>query len=117
MSSNNYKIWAQNVLPIVFDDYLQQKDLIIKLVQYVNGLVGDAVTLNNDFETIDSGTIGDLEDLHTTAKDSIVDAINEVEDEITSVKADNNELKSQLNQLGLSVVDGAINITFEEVVA
>lgn len=88
MSSNNYKIWAQNVLPIVFDDYLQQKDLIIKLVQYVNGLVGDAVTLNNDFEAIDSGTIGDLEDLHTTAKDSVVDAINEVEDEISSVKAD-----------------------------
>ena len=86
MSSNNYKIWAQNVLPIVFDDYLQQKDLIIKLVQYVNGLVGDAVTLNNDFESIDSVTIGDLEDLHTTAKDSVVDAINEVEDDVEDLK-------------------------------
>ena len=86
MSSNNYKIWAQNVLPIVFDDYLQQKDLIIKLVQYVNGLVGDAVTLNNDFESLDSGTIGDLEDLHTTEKDSIVGAINEVEDDVEDLK-------------------------------
>ena len=38
-------------------------------------------------------------------------------DEITHLKQDISELESQLNQLGLSVVDGAINITFEEVVA
>ena len=37
--------------------------------------------------------------------------------ELTHYKQDINELESQLNQLGLSVVDGAINITFEEVVA
>jgi hypothetical protein len=38
-------------------------------------------------------------------------------DEITHVKQDISELESQINALGLSVVDGAINITFEEVVA
>lgn len=43
--------------------------------------------------------IGDLTDLETTDKTSIVDAVNEV--------------KSDFDKLGLSVVDGAINVTYK----
>ena len=115
--TNNFKIWSQNVLPIVFDDYVSQKDMFVKMVRYINGLIGDMQTVYNDFTQLDTSTIGDLTDLHTTAKTSVVAAINEVEDDVENLKTDLSELESQLNQLGLSVVDGAINITFEEVVA
>lgn len=93
--TNNYSIWALNVLPIVFDDYVSQKDLFVKMVRYINGLIGDTVTLYNDFTAMDTGTIGDLEDLHTTEKGSIVGAINEVKDEADSLKEDITNLQEE----------------------
>lgn len=86
--TNNFTIWAQNVLPIVFDDYVSQKDLFVKMVRYINGLIGDAVTLYNDYTAMETGTIGDLEDLHTTEKGSVVGAINEVKYDVEALKTD-----------------------------
>lgn len=51
--------------------------------------------------------VGDLSDLDTEDKSSIVNAINEIDGETSN-------LKSHLEAVGLSVVDGAINITYEE---
>lgn len=106
--TNDFKIWSLNVLPIVFDDYLPQKDLFVKLVRYVNGLLGDAVTLYNDYTAMETGTIGDLEDLHTTEKGSIVGAINEVKDEADTLTVTIGDLDDLYTTEKASVV-GAIN--------
>lgn len=54
-----------------------------------------------------AGDVGDLTSLNTTAKTSVVDAVNEV-------VAENSQLKSHLEAIGFTVVDGAVNITYEE---
>lgn len=106
--TNNFTIWAQNVLPIVFDDYVSQKDLFVKMVRYINGLIGDTVTLFNDFTALDTTTIGDLEDLHTTEKGSVVGAINEVKGEADTLTVTIGDLDDLQTTEKTSVV-GAIN--------
>ncbi len=57
---------------------------------------------------------GDPANLTTTAKTDLVAAINEVDANADTNAASISTLNNQLNALGLSVVDGALNITYTE---
>ena len=56
--------------------------------------------------------IGTLSNLTTTAKSNVVAAVNEVDADVASVKSDLEQLETTVDSYGLSVVDGALCITY-----
>lgn len=44
-----FRFWCNKVLPLVYDDSLSYMELLCKVVDYVNGLIGDVNYLHNEF--------------------------------------------------------------------
>lgn len=85
--------WVQSVMPLVFDDSLSYYEVLAKLTKYIEGLTGDVEQIEKVLETIEGigdvtqfteflesiqRQIGDLDNLQTQTKTSLVSAINEV---------------------------------------
>ena len=56
--------------------------------------------------------VGDLDNLSTSVKTSIVNAINAVNTQVATNTSDITDVKSDLSALGFSVVNGALNVTY-----
>lgn len=80
---SDYEPKCKKTLPIIFDDRMPASNLTPKLVGRVNDNTED---LKNLYE--------------------------ETRDEITHLKQDINELEDQVAAIGLSVVDGALCVTY-----
>lgn len=49
-----FKFWCQHVLPLVYDDSLSYYELLCKVVNYINQLLGDVSTLSTAFTQLKS---------------------------------------------------------------
>ena len=49
-----FKFWCQHVLPLVYDDSLSYYELLCKVVNYINQLLGDVSTLSRAFTQLKS---------------------------------------------------------------
>lgn len=93
MYDRPFRWWVQSVMPLVFDDSLSYYEVLAKLTKYIEGLTGDVEQIEKVLETIEGiedisqfteflesiqRQIGNLENLQTQTKTSLVSAINEV---------------------------------------
>ena len=93
MYDRPFRWWVQSVMPLVFDDSLSYYEVLAKLTKYIEGLTGDVDQIEKILETIEGieditqftefleriqAEIGNLENLQTDTKASLVSAINEV---------------------------------------
>lgn len=93
MYNRPFNWWVQSVMPLVFDDSLSYYEVLAKLTKYIEGLTGDVEQIKNVLETIEGieditqfteflesiqRQIGNLDNLQTQTKASLVSAINEV---------------------------------------
>ena len=44
----DFRFWCQKVLPLVYDDSLSYYEVLCKVVQYLNGLIGDTTELSKE---------------------------------------------------------------------
>ena len=125
MYDRPFRWWVQSVMPLVFDDSLSYYEVLAKLTKYIEGLTGDVEQIEKVLETIEGigditqfteflesiqRQIGNLNNLQTDTKASLVSAINEV-----ALKADiaywkpptgipesdlSQEVKDKLNKTG-----------------
>lgn len=63
---------------------------------------------SSDYALVDSATGG-------PKKFAIGEALGEIKDGLTAVEDDVGDVKNDISDLGLSVVNGKLNITYEEV--
>lgn len=56
-----FKWWAQNVLPLVYDDSLSYMELLAKVTNYLNNTINDVSTMENNIDTL-VDTYKELED-------------------------------------------------------
>lgn len=93
MYDRPFRWWVQSVMPLVFDDSLSYYEVLAKLTKYIEGLTGDVEQIEKILATIDGigdvtqftefleriqAEIGNLDNLQTDTKASLVSAINEV---------------------------------------
>lgn len=85
---NDFTLWVNSTNPIIFDDVLNPPNLMAKVVSYINHLIGDCKLIYAEVNSIEefTDTVGDIEDLTTTDKSSIVAAVNENASGITALK-------------------------------
>ena len=125
MYDRPFRWWVQSVMPLVFDDSLSYYEVLAKLTKYIEGLTGDVEQIEKILGTIEGieditqftefleriqAEIGNLNNLQTDTKASLVSAINEV-----ALKADiaywkpptgipesdlSQEVKDKLNKTG-----------------
>lgn len=125
MYDRPFRWWVQSVMPLVFDDSLSYYEVLAKLTKYIEGLTGDVEQIEKILATIEGiedvtqftemleriqAEIGNLNNLQTDTKASLVSAINEV-----ALKADiaywkpptgipesdlSQEVKDKLNKTG-----------------
>ena len=81
----------------------------IDLKRIIN-LDPETTVTEDDYTIVDSLTGG-------AKKFALGQALGEIKDGLTAVESDVTDLKEDFADLGLSVVDGKINITYEEVSA
>ena len=63
---------------------------------------------SSDYALVDSSTGG-------PKKFAIGEALGEIKDGLTAVESDVTDLKEEFSNIGLSVVEGKLNITYQEV--
>lgn len=93
MYDRPFRWWVQSVMPLVFDDSLSYYEVLAKLTKYIEGLTGDVEQIEKILGTIEGigditqfteflesiqRQIGNLDNLQTDTKASLVSAINEV---------------------------------------
>lgn len=93
MFASPYYWWVQSVMPVVFDNSLSYYEVLAKLTNYMEGIIGDVDQIEKILATIEGiedvtqfteflesiqSEIGTLENLSTTNKSDLVSAINEV---------------------------------------
>ena len=93
MYDRPFRWWVQSVMPLVFDDSLSYYEVLAKLTKYIEGLTGDVEQIEKILGTIEGiedvtqftefleriqAEIGNLDNLQTQTKASLVSAINEV---------------------------------------
>lgn len=93
MFESPFHWWVQSVMPVVFDESLSYYEVLAKLTKYIEGLSGDVKEIEAVLDTIEGigdieqftrflesiqAQIGNLANLETVNKNTLVSAINEV---------------------------------------
>ena len=92
MFESPFHWWVQSVMPVVFDESLSYYEVLAKLTKYIEGLSGDVKEIEAVLDTIEDigdveqftrflesiqAQIGNLANLETVNKNTLVSAINE----------------------------------------
>lgn len=70
-----FRFWCQKVLPIVYDDSLSYYELLNKVVNYLNNVIADVASVENNIEQLNNSYVS-LQNFVNDTNDSIEGEIN-----------------------------------------
>ena len=82
-----FRFWCQKVLPIVYDDSLSYYELLNKVVNYLNNVIADVASVENNIEQLNTSYIN-LQKFVNDTNDSIEGEINNFEDYMQGLHRD-----------------------------
>lgn len=103
-----FRFWCQKVLPIVYDDSLSYYELLNKVVVYLNNVISDVATVENNIEEINDSFI-DLQGYVNTHLEEITTTVNLFTDYIDNY-FDNLDVQNEINnKLNAMASDGSLS--------
>lgn len=111
-----FKFWCQKVLPLVYDDSLSYYELLCRVVDYINKIIGDLDVLNNTLNNNNTELTNKINELQTnfnTLKNYVDNYFNnlDVETEINN-KLDDMAEDGTLSELLAPLIGNATNNNF-----
>lgn len=78
-----FRFWCQKVLPLVYDDSLSYYELLNKVVNYLNNVIADVASVENNIEQLNTSYVN-LQKFVNDTNDSVETEINEFETRVTT---------------------------------
>lgn len=71
MQIPTFRFWCQHVIPLVYDDSLSYYEVLCKAVQYINNIIGDLKTTQDNLSELAENSEGKFEELETLINSSL----------------------------------------------
>ena len=93
-----FRFWCQKVLPIVYDDSLSYYELLNKVVNYLNNVIADVASVENNIEQLNTSYVN-LQKFVNDTNSNIETEINTFEEEmVTEYESFNHLITTKIHE-------------------